>query len=102
LNSLLLPAVELLPPNNIAGEASGMSTRGGEVPEQMSGPRVLPRRNLLPGSARVSADVFALQHRNQPAASQPLLADRNRDELWFGPSQNCRRFAMVCRLGGLP
>lgn len=101
-NSLLLPAVELLPPASVEGEANGMSTPASEVPEQTSAPRVFLRRSLLPGSARVSVDVFALQNRNETASPSALSVDRNTDELWFGPSENCRRFAMVCRLGGLP
>jgi len=102
LNSLLLPAVELLPPASVEGEASGMSTPVSEVAEQTTVPRV-SRRSLLPGvSVRVSVGVFALQNRNQTAPPESLPVDRGADELWFGPSENCRRFEMVCRLGGLP
>jgi hypothetical protein len=102
LNSLLLPAVELLPPAGVEGEANGMSTPATEVPEQTSAPRVFLRRSLLPGSAKVSVNVFALQNRNETASPSARSVDRNTDELWFGPSENCLRFAMVCRLGGLP
>jgi hypothetical protein len=102
LNALLLPAVELLPPANVEGEASGMTTPASEVPEQASAPRVFLRRSLLPGSAKASVDVFALQNRNQTASADAPSLDRDTAELWFGPSQNCRRFAMVCTLMGLP
>jgi hypothetical protein len=102
LNALLLPAVELLPPAGVEGEASGMSTPMREGTEQTSAPRMLLRRSLGPGSVRVSVGVFALQNRNEMAPPQALPVDRSADELWFGPSDNCRRFELVCRLGGLP
>jgi hypothetical protein len=102
LNALLLPEVEHLPPVGVEGKASGMSTPVTEVTEQTNAPRIFLRRSLLPGSVRVSVGVFALQSRNETTPAQALSVDRNTDELWFGPSQNCRRFEMVCRLGGLP
>lgn len=102
LNALLLPPVELLPPASVEGDASGMSTPVSEVTEQASAPRVFFRRSLAPGSVRVSVGVFALQTRNETASPQAPSVDPNTDEVWFGPSDNCRRFELVCRLGGLP
>jgi hypothetical protein len=103
MNSLLLPSIEIITPAGVEGEANGMSTPVTEALEETSAPRVFLRRSVLPGSARVSVNVFALQKRNdETVVPQPLSVARNSGELWFGPSENCRRFAMVCRLGGLP
>jgi hypothetical protein len=102
LNSLLLPSIELLTPAGVEGEANGMSTPATEATEQTSAPRVFLRRSVLPGSARVSVNVFALQNRKETASPQAPSVDPDKDEVWFGPSQNCRRFELVCRLGGLP
>ena len=88
---------------NVKGEASGINEALGKAAPPASAPPVQLRRVPLPGSAKASVGLFARPDVTSEAA-RPLeiSVERNTYRLSFGPSQNCRRFATLCSLIGIP
>ena len=88
---------------NVKGEVTGTNASLGKALQQTSIPFVPLQRVPLPGPATVSpVSPVARNGDGELTRSLKTFVECETHRFSFGPSENCRRFELVCSLIGIP